>query len=137
MQGEILPGWKIAAGAAYTDAKISADNTFAVGNRLNNVPELSASLWSTYELQSGDLKGLGFGLGAFFVGERQGDLDNTFKVPSYLRTDAAIFYKLNNTRFALNVENLFNTRYFESAESDLRVFPGAPLTVKATVRVDF
>jgi iron complex outermembrane recepter protein len=135
--GEILPGWKIAAATAYIDAKISDDNTFTVGNRLNNAPEFSASLWSTYEIQSGGLKGLGFGLGAFFVGERQGDLANSFQVPSYLRTDAALFYRLNKVRFALNFENLFGVRYFENAESDLRVFPGAPFTVKGTVSVQF
>lgn len=135
--GEILPGWKIAAGYAYTDAEITEDNTFAVGNRLNNVPEHALSLWTTYEIQTGSLRGLGFGLGIFFVGERQGDLDNSFEVPSYTRTDASVFYRRDNLRIGLNVENLFDIEYFEAAESPLRVFYGAPFTIRGTVSWTF
>ncbi len=91
--GEILPGWKAIASYAYTDAEITEDNSFSVGNRLVGVPENQASLWTTYEIQSGDLRGLGFGLGLFYVGERAGDLDNSFEIPDYLRTDAAIYYR--------------------------------------------
>ena len=42
--GEILPGWRIFTGYAYTDAQISEDNTFPVGNQLNNTPENSFNL---------------------------------------------------------------------------------------------
>ncbi|MBE9157484.1 TonB-dependent siderophore receptor [Nodosilinea sp. LEGE 06152] len=135
--GEILPGWNIVAGYAYTDAQITADNTLAVGNRLNNVPEHAASLWTTYEIQEGSLQGLGFGLGLFYVGDRQGDLDNSFRVPGYTRTDASVFYKRENFRVGLNLENLFNITYFEAAESPLRVFYGAPFTVRGTVSWSF
>lgn len=65
----------------------------------------------SYELQAVSLQGLGVGLGFFFVGERQGDLDNTFEVPSYFRTDAAIFYKPDQFRAALNFRNLFDVDY--------------------------
>jgi iron complex outermembrane recepter protein len=84
VSGEILPGWNIIAGYAYTDARITKDNTFESGNRLNNVPFNSFNLWSSYEFQTGSLKGLGFGLGFFYVGDRQGDLDNTFTLPDHL-----------------------------------------------------
>jgi iron complex outermembrane recepter protein len=135
--GEILPGWKIAAGYAYTDARITEDNAFAVGNRINNVPEHAVSLWTTYEIQTGSLKGLGFGLGIFYVGQRQGDLDNSFEVPSYTRTDASLFYQRDNYRIGLNIENLFDVSYFETAESSLRVFYGAPFTVRGTLSWTF
>ncbi|MCU0549426.1 MAG: TonB-dependent siderophore receptor [Leptolyngbya sp. Prado105] len=135
--GEIVPGWKIAAGYAYTDARITADNTFAVGNRINNVPEHAVSLWTTYEVQSGSLRGLGFGLGLFYVGQRQGDLDNSFQVPSYTRTDASVFYRRDNYRIGLNIENLFDVSYFETAESPLRVYYGAPFTIRGTVSWTF
>jgi len=91
--GELAKGWNIIASYAYTDAKITEDNTDNEGNRLNRVPENSASIWTTYELQSGALQGLGMGVGLFFVGERQGDLSNSFTVPGYTRTDAALFYR--------------------------------------------
>ncbi|MBD2346216.1 TonB-dependent siderophore receptor [Anabaena subtropica] len=135
--GEILPGWKIIGGYAYTDAIVSQDNTIPEGNRINNVPEHAFSLWTTYELQQGNLQGLGFGLGLFYVGERQGNLENQFSLPSYLRTDAALFYRRNNLRAALNIQNLFDNDYFETSESLLRVFPGAPRTVKFTLGWQF
>jgi iron complex outermembrane receptor protein len=135
--GEILPGWKIAGGYAYTDARITEDTTFAVGNRLNNAPRHAFSLWTTYEVQTGSLKGLGGGLGLFYVGQREGDLGNTFQIPSYVRTDLSLFYRRENFRIGLNIENLFDVRYFEASESDLRVFYGAPLTVKGTISYSF
>lgn len=135
--GEILPGWDIVAGYAYTDATITEDNTFEPGNRLNNVPENAASLWTTYELQTGSLQGLGFGLGVFYVGPRQGDLDNSFQIPGYTRTDATIFYNRDNFRVGLNFENLFDVRYFEASNSQLRVFYGAPFTIRGTVSWSF
>jgi len=135
--GEILPGWNIIAGYAYTDARVTKDNAIEIGNRLNNVPEHSFSLWTSYELQEGDLQGLGFGLGLFFIGDRQGDLANTFSLPSYLRTDAAIFYKRGQFRAALNIRNLFNIEYFEAATSRLRVYPAEPFTIQGTLSWEF
>lgn len=80
-----------------------------------------------------DFQGLGFGLGLFYIGERAGDLANSFDVPDYLRTDAAIYYERDQFRAAINVRNLFNINYFEASENDLRVIPGDPLTVVGTV----
>ncbi|MBD0386603.1 MAG: TonB-dependent receptor, partial [Nostoc sp. C3-bin3] len=100
-----------------------------VGNRLTNVPEHTASLWTTYELQSGDLKGLGFGLGLYYAGDRYADLENTSILPSYFRTDSAIYYKQENWRLGLNFRNLFNETYYETSQSRNIIYPGAPFTV--------
>ncbi|WP_442949268.1 TonB-dependent siderophore receptor [Nostoc sp.] len=135
--GEILPGLNVIAGYAYTDAKITEDETYTPGNRLNNVPKNSFNLWTKYEIQSGSLKGLGFGLGLFYVGERQADLENSFQLPSYFRTDAAIFYKQGQLGAQLNFRNLFDVDYFESARSILRVYPGEPFTVQGTISWEF
>jgi iron complex outermembrane receptor protein len=137
--GEILPGWNVIAAYTYLDAFVSKDNTDIVGNRLANVPKNQFSLWTTYEIQQGSLQGLGFGLGLFYVDHRQGDLDNTFTLPSYFRTDAALFYRRNNWRAQLNIQNLFNIDYFSSASYGFRlnVNPGAPLSIVGTISVDF
>ncbi|NEQ87929.1 MAG: TonB-dependent siderophore receptor, partial [Moorea sp. SIO2I5] len=137
--GEILPGWNIIASYAFIDAEVTRDNTIEVGNRLNGTPEHSASLWTTYEIQSGDLQGLGFGLGFNFVGEREGDLANTFELDSYFLTNAAISYRPNNWRVALNFRNLFDIDYIAGAAGDrLRsIDPGEPFTVIGSFSVEF
>jgi iron complex outermembrane recepter protein len=135
--GEILPGWNVIASYAYTDAEITEDEGSALeGNRLAGVPEHAASLWSTYEIQSGDLQGLGFGLGLFFVGDRR-DLENSFSVPSYLRTDASLFYRRDNWRAGINFRNLFDIDYIESVDNRARITPGAPFTILGSISVEF
>ena len=136
--GEILPRWNIIAGYAYTDAQVTQDNTLElVGNQLNNTPENAFNLWTTYEIQTGDLQGLGFGLGLFFVGDRPGNLANTFEIPSYLRTDAAIFYNRDRFRAALNFRNLFDISYFDFALNPTRLYYGQPFTVQGTISWEF
>ncbi len=135
--GEILPSWNLIGSYSYLDATITEDNQFEVGNRLNNVPRHQASLWTTYTLQSGDLQGLGFGLGAFLVGERSGDLDNTFTLPGYTRVDAAIYYEREQFRAGLNFKNLFDTRFFAGSQGRRAVVPGAPFEVQGTLSWQF
>ena len=84
--GEIIPGWNITAGYAYTDAKITEDNLFEEGNHLNNAPENAVSLWTTYTLQQNSLSGLGFGAGSLFGGRKRrrfGQLFSTTQLYSY------------------------------------------------------
>ncbi len=132
LQGQILPGWNIIANYAYTDARI-VENNFSEGNRLENVPEHNIGLWTTYQIQTGNLQGLGFGLGMYYVGERPGDLQNTFTVPSYFRTDASIFYKRDRFKTAINIKNLFDIEYFSAATSPNRVYYGAPFTIQGSI----
>lgn len=135
--GEILLGWKVIASYANTDAKVIEDNILQVGNRLNNVPRNSGSLWTTYTLQTGSLKGLGVGFGAFFVGERAGDLANSFLLPGYTRLDAALYYQKDNLRIGLNFKNLSDIRYFEGSQGRNQVIPGAPFIVQGTISYSF
>lgn len=136
--GEILPGWKVIASYAYTDAEVTKDTAIAVGNRLVNVPKNQASLWITYEIQKGRWKGFGVGLGLFYVGDRQGDLDNSFALPDYLRTDAAIYYRNGRFNAAINIRNLFDTDYIRSSEGS-RTFlkSGAPFTIVGSISWEF
>ncbi|MEM1242405.1 MAG: TonB-dependent siderophore receptor [Cyanobacteria bacterium P01_H01_bin.26] len=138
ISGEILPGWNIIASYAYIDAEITEDNTFEVGDPLPNIPEHSASLWSTYRIQSGDLEGLGFGIGFNYVGEREGFFGRNISADDYFLTSAAAFYQRDNWQFQINVDNLFDIDYIESVSSEVRqTYPGDPLTVRASLSVDF
>lgn len=136
--GELLPGWNVIANYAYTDARITANNDDQIGNKLINAPEHSANFWTTYEFQSGSLQGLSFGLGLNYVGDRFGDLDNSFRLGDYFLTNAAIAYEQNTWRAALNVRNLFDVDHITGTRnSRFEVFPGEGLTVVGTLSVEF
>ena len=137
--GEILPGWNAIANYAYIDAEITEDNDIPVGNRLFNVPENNFNLWTNYELQTGSLQGLGFGLGFNFIGERFGDNDNSFTVDSYFLTNAAISYERDKWRTAVNFHNLFDVDYIQGTENGRisEIYPGQGFTVIGTVSAEF
>ncbi|MEL6394355.1 MAG: TonB-dependent receptor, partial [Bacteroidota bacterium] len=141
VSGEVLPGWNIIASYALTDTEVTADSPLLSneGNSFANVPENQASLWTTYEIQTGELQGLGFGLGLFYVEERQGDLANSFQVDEYLRTDAALFYRKDSLNAAINIRNLFDIDYIGSINNGNRLFAerGEPFSIVGSVSWEF
>ncbi|MEM6502280.1 MAG: TonB-dependent siderophore receptor [Cyanobacteria bacterium P01_C01_bin.89] len=137
--GEILPGWNVVANYAYIDAEITEGEEGTEGNSAANIPEHSFSVWTTYAIQSGSLEGLSLGLGGNFVGERFGDVNNTFELDSYFLTNAAIAYRRDNWRAAVNFRNLFDVDYIAGTISGNRfaIFPGAGFSVVGSFSITF
>jgi iron complex outermembrane receptor protein len=87
------------------------------------------------------------GTGAFIVGEREGDVANSFQLPGYVRWDAAAAYKWNigptQLTSQFNVRNILDQRYFTGADTydggprDYGNIPGEPLSFLGSIRVDF
>ncbi|MBD9357064.1 TonB-dependent siderophore receptor [Methylomonas albis] len=151
VSGEVLSGWNIIGSYAYIDSQITKD-TALVGNeitngnqghRLWNVPRNSASLWNTYDVQSGDLRGLKVGGGMSLRDQREGDNANSFQLPGYALVNlmAAYSWKVGPTKLTtqLNVNNLLDKMYWDSAanNSSNGVMPGAPRSFLGSVRVEF
>ncbi|MEO0935618.1 MAG: hypothetical protein AAFY21_18350, partial [Cyanobacteria bacterium J06641_2] len=65
---------------------------------------------STYELQTGSLSGLGFGLGVEYVDNRFGDLDNSFTIGDYTIGNAAIFYNSKKS-YSTSLKESFERKY--------------------------
>jgi len=104
------------ASYAHDDATITKDtNVNLIGKRVVNVPRDTASFWSTNELQTGDLAGLKFGGGLLQTDNRLVNNANLFFLPSYVRYDAVVSYRLKSWRVALNIQNLTDKKYFDSA----------------------
>jgi len=136
--GEILPGWEALASAAYIDAEVTEDTEIEEGNVLPNAPEWSGSLWNVYSFQEPELRGLQVGGGVFFVGEREGDITNTFEADSYARVDLMARYQLaERLEMTVNVENLFDKNYIAAVSGRNQVEPGRPRTVFARLSYDF
>ncbi len=116
LAAQLAKGWNLLASYAHDDAKITKDtNVILPGKRIVNVPENTASLWSTYEFTSGDLNGFKFGGGLFHVSDRAVNNANLFFLPSYTRYDAMASYRFGAWRVALNIHNLTDKKSFDSA----------------------
>lgn len=137
ISGQLRPGWEVIVGYAYTQARTTRDNTIRPGNRRDNIPYNGGSVWTTYKVQHGALKGLGAGLGALYVGERKGDVTNTFVLGSFTRWDASLFYRSGRWRAQLNLKNLFDKAYIEGAQARTEIIPGAPFNVIGSVGYTF
>jgi iron complex outermembrane receptor protein len=134
--GQLAPGWNVIASYGFNNAFVSQSNDpDSVNDRLINAAKHTASLWTTYEIQTGRLKGLGVGAGIFLIGDREAELPNDIEIPGYVRTDATVFYRRDNWRAALNFKNLFSVTYYDY-QGNL-VYPGAPLTVIGSLSVQF
>jgi iron complex outermembrane recepter protein len=145
--GRLMPGWDVIATYAYIDAEILAGDTvlgIAAGNTFANVPLHSGSLWTTYTIQSGPFQNIGAGIGFFAAAKRLGDLQNSYEMPGYVRTDAALYYRKpeivrrTNLIASLNFRNLLDTQYYEGSRENRReVYAGVPFTVLGTLRLEY
>lgn len=146
--GQITDEFSLIGSYAFTDARITKDFSGLQGNRLNNVPEHSGSLWLKYDIHHYEpLNGLSFGVGVFAAGQRQGDDGNTFALPGYARLDAftSYAYQLRGSRLIaqFNIRNLLDKTYYEStdpfqnAPPRVGIYPGAPLTAMGSIRLEF
>src|SRR5207244_2652463 len=132
-------------GYSLLDSKVTASpDPVQVGALLPNVARHSANLWSRYDIRDGALKGLGIGVGLFYVGDRAGALVSTadrrdLHLPSYTVADLGFYYLIDRYAFNLKIGNLFDKEYIESAGSipDIRLLPGLPRNVTLSMRVNF
>ncbi|HXG02520.1 MAG TPA: TonB-dependent siderophore receptor [Candidatus Binatia bacterium] len=136
--GRLWADWDVIASWAWTEARITADtNPTRRGRDKAGVPEQAASVWTRYRWSHGPLQGLSLGLGLFYVGERPGDLLDSYRLPGYVRLDALVGYEAGPLRAALNIQNVTDTTHYVSGGSRSSVFPGPPLSVLATVAVRY
>ena len=132
-------------GYTYTDAKVVEDlDPLRVGAQLINSARHSWNAWVRYDLSSGVMRGLGFGVGLIWRGLPAGVLPEPGRadgrarpraaggrsavvdLPQYFRTDLNLYYVKSRYEVTLKVTNLFDELYYESAFNLLQVRPGRP-----------
>jgi catecholate siderophore receptor len=136
LQGEITRNWQVFAGYAHLDGRITQTTSGAVaGARLQLVPENTLSAWNSFDVGNG----WGAGLGVVYQGSSFATLDNVVTLPAFTRADGALYYTFagGKTRLQLNVENLFDKKYFPTADGNNNISPGAPRNARLTLRTSF
>jgi iron complex outermembrane receptor protein len=144
LHGDLMDDLSLWASYAYVDAKTS--NTFndvnfgvavPAGTQLLNVPKHSLSLQLVKSMAVAG-RGLQFGGGLVYVGQRSGEFTTNFKLPAYTVARAFAAYGLTkSTTLRLDVDNLFNETYYTNSFSALWVQPGAPRSARVSATFRF
>ena len=134
LAGNVTSRWQLSAGYALQKAEVTEATTACPSGdcEVPLVPRHTASLWNRYEVTGA----LGLGLGLIARSKSFTTINNQVKLPGYTRVDGAVFYKFSKEIEAqLNIENIFGADYFPTANADNNIAPGAPTTVRGTIRV--
>ena len=134
--GFVTEALSLSASTMFLDAEYKNDPALE-GKTPADVPEFTASIWSTYAFNNGT----DVNLGVYHVGERYTESANTFKKDAYTRVDMGVAHTFKydeNLDFVarFNVENLFDTEYLEGG-STRGVVVGEGRNYMATLQVKY
>jgi catecholate siderophore receptor len=136
LKGYVTDDWQSALGYAYTDARITSDTTTTIvaGNRVQLVPFHQFSLWNKYQFTPM----WSAALGVIYFSDSFASSDDSVKLPGFVRVDAAVYAKINETwKAQINVENIFNEGYWATADGNNNLSPGQSRTVRLTATANF
>lgn len=128
--------WQAVANYAFTRAR-NDDQSFATPLALN-VPDHSGTLFVVRKFSLGEREASLSG-GVAYVGERSGATDSTgLMLPAYWKVKAAAELPITAAiTFRAEVDNLLDERYAQSSYSQYWIYPGAPRTIRASLRAAF
>jgi catecholate siderophore receptor len=136
--GTLLSGWRMLANYTLMDsAIIKHTNPYLLGQRLQNTPRHSLSLWSTYQV----LENLSVGGGAVYqdvtsVSNPTSAATATNKVPNFWRFDAFASYAWGRAQLQLNLYNLTDALYYDQFYAGHAV-PAEGISALLTARYRF
>ena len=135
LNGQLLANWNVMGGYAYQIGEITSDQAGAPkGNTVAELPRNTFSVWSRYDLTPK----FGAAIGVIYRSSMFASTSNTVVIPDFTRVDAALFAQLTTqVRAQLNVENLFDAKYFASVHNDNNITPGSPVAIRASLIANF
>jgi catecholate siderophore receptor len=126
--GKMTSKWQVVGNYTWQNAYVSSATAAArEGAQAAQVPHHIASLWNNYKIHPR----VGAALGLISRSGMFATIDNTVRLPGYLRADAALFINLTESlRLQGNLENLSSIGYFSNADSNTNVTPGSPRAIR-------
>ncbi|WNW09815.1 TonB-dependent siderophore receptor [Pseudomonas sp. DTU_2021_1001937_2_SI_NGA_ILE_001] len=139
LTGQLTDAVRIIGAFAYIDAEVTkGDRSIPTGSRILGVAKRSGSLLGVYEFQEGTLRGSDLGAAFNYVGDRSGESGSNFELPAYHTVDLLAHYKAtDNLTVGLNLNNIFDEKYYERSYSNYWIAPGEPrnFTVSFTLNL--
>ena len=140
--GKLFDSYSMYGGYTYQDAEITKNQgtgttQITSGTSLGHVPEHTFSLWNKYEMNETWSAALGV-VSRSDMFAATPTTSTAVKLPGYARLDAAIYANINKqTKLQLNIENLLDKTYYQSAHNNNNIMYGYPLTARATLTYTF
>jgi len=140
--GKLFDSYSMYGGYTYQDAEITknqgtGDAQITSGTPLGHVPKHTFSLWNKYEMNETWSAALGI-VSRSDMFAATPTTSTAVKLPGYARLDAAIYANINKqTKLQLNIENLLDKTYYQSAHNNNNIMYGYPLTARATLTYTF
>ncbi|MBM3580108.1 MAG: TonB-dependent receptor, partial [Alphaproteobacteria bacterium] len=133
--GKITDEWQTILGYSFQDAVVTkATNNYSAGKKVALIPHNSFSLWNKYDFT----KNWAAGLGVVSQSHQFAGANNSVILKGFTRFDGALYYRINPSyRLQLNVENLFDRGYAQTAHNNSNILPGSPRAFKAALIADF
>ena len=127
--------WQVVGNYAWTHAR--TDDAAFAGDRALNVPAHSGTVFALGRFLDATGRGPSVSAGIAYVGRRAGAIDASGLVlPAYAKAKAAVEYAVSPLMsLRLEADNLFDAHYAQSSYSPVWVYPGAPRTLRATLRL--
>jgi iron complex outermembrane recepter protein len=124
----------------YDPATEIATAAPVAGNWLPSAPANSGNLWVKYTAD-GDFKGLSVGGCLNIIGSQFWDNANSFKLPQYTLVNGMISccfpWQGAKITAQLNIKNLFDTAFYQSAGNRYYIISGAPRAILSSLRLEF
>ncbi|WP_336041940.1 TonB-dependent siderophore receptor [Acinetobacter dispersus] len=134
--GQITDNWQITTGYAYTKSKYLTDPDLQ-GQPVNTfTPKHNFNLWTTYKLPATVVEGVNVGFGLRAVSSYyDGTGNERVQQNGYTLASASLGYQINpRYKFAINVDNLFDKKYYEKVNYWIRQnMYGSPRSVTASL----
>jgi catecholate siderophore receptor len=133
--GSVTDKWEIAAGAAAQSAKIiHATASSRAGAKVALVPSKSVSLWNKYSLTPR----FALAAGAVYQSKMFAAVDNTVTLPGFTRFDGGLYVGITRgLRAQINVENIFDTKYYPTSNGNNNIAPGSPREARLSLSASF
>jgi len=140
--GKLFDAYSMYGGYTYQDAEITktqgtGSTQITSGTSLGHVPKHTFSLWNKYEFNETWSAALGI-ISRSDMYAATPTSSTAVYLPGYARLDAAVFANINKqSKLQLNIENILDKTYYQSAHNNNNIMYGYPLTARATLTYTF
>jgi iron complex outermembrane receptor protein len=147
-RGEVLPGWNVYLSVAVLDSEYKGGQFD--GGKPIQAPEFGLSFFTSYQIQEGQLAGLGIGGGVVHKsGRTSTNINDRGGVPvipigenilgDFTEVDLRVFYDHDNWRFYLSATNLTDELYYSNQfeQVQLGLSPNPARTIKGGFTYNF